>query len=243
MSERHLKCSPEDIASAVLLVGDPNRATRISALLKNSRLVNSFRGLLVYTGEYEGIQITVATTSMGAPSAAIVMEELCNLGASIFIRVGSAGALAPQLASGDIVIATAAIREDGTSISYLKPTFPAISDIDLLEIVLRTAKRIYPASLPGIVNSHDSFYRNLPENEIKALRDAGVVAQEMETGCIFIVAQVRRVRAAAVLAIGGNLLLPDERSAEAFDEAEKVASRIGLDSLVAAVKAGLARQP
>jgi len=241
MGERHLKCSPEDIAPAVLLVGDPNRAERVSAMLKNPRLVNSSRGLLVYTGEYDGTEVTVATTSMGAPSAAIVMEELCNLGASIFIRAGSAGGLAPQLAAGDIAIATAAIREDGTSACYLRPTFPAISDFDLLGIVLQSAKRIHPASLPGIVNSHDSFYRNFPDDEMIRLRDAGVVAQEMETGCIFIVAQVRRVRAAALFAIGGNLLLPDKRSETAFEEAEIKIIKIGLDSLVAAVKAGLVK--
>lgn len=240
MSERHLKCSPEDIADAVMLVGDPNRAERVSTMLKEPRLVNSTRGLLVYTGEYKNTRVTVATTSMGAPSAAIVMEELCNLGASIFIRVGSAGGLAPRLASGDIVIATAAIREDGTSACYLRPTFPAISDFDLLNIVLESAKYIHPASLPGIVISHDAFYRGLPDDELMKLTDAGAVAREMETGCIFIVAQVRRVRAAALFAIGGNIMRPAERSEEAFYKAEMEAIQIGLDSLIKAANAGLA---
>lgn len=240
MSERHLKCSPEDIANVVMLVGDPNRAERVSTRFKDPRLVNSSRGLLIYTGEYNGTRMTVATTSMGAPSAAIVMEELCNLGASIFIRVGSAGGLAINLAAGDIVIATAAIREDGTSACYLRPTFPAISDIDLLGILLKTAKKIHPETVPGIIISHDSFYRNFPEEEMLKLRDAGVVAQEMEAGCIFIVSQVRRVRAAALFAIGGNIMRPGERSDEAFAKAEDDAIQIGLDSLAAASTYGFA---
>jgi DeoD family purine-nucleoside phosphorylase len=240
MSERHLKCSPEDIADAVMLVGDPHRAEHVSTMLKEPRLVNSSRGLLVYTGDYKNTRLTIATTSMGAPSAAIVMEELCNLGASIFIRVGSAGGLAPQLASGDIVIATAAIREDGTSACYLRPTFPAISDFALLNIILESASNIHPGSLPGIVISHDAFYRGLPDDELIKLRDAGAVAREMETGCIFIVAQVRRVRAAALFALGGNIMRPGERSEEAFHKAEMEAIQIGLDSLVKAANAGLA---
>jgi DeoD family purine-nucleoside phosphorylase len=241
MSERHIMCSPEDIADVVMLVGDPHRAERVSTMMKAPRLVNSSRGLLIYTGEYKDTKVTVATTSMGAPSAAIVMEELCNLGASIFIRVGSAGGLAEQLASGDIVIATGAVRDDGTSVSYLKPTFPAISDLDLLNIVLESAGSIHPGSLAGIVISHDAFYRGLPESELIKLRDCGAVAREMEAGCIFIVAQVRRVRAAALFAIGGNIFRPNERSEEAFRKAEIEGIQIGLDALVKAAKAGLAK--
>jgi len=241
MGERHLKCSPEDIADAVMLVGDPNRAERVSAMLEEPRLVNSARGLLVYTGKYRNTRVTVATTSMGAPSAAIVMEELCNLGASIFIRVGSAGGLATELTSGDIVVATGAVRDDGTSLAYLKPTFPAISDRLLLDIIIRSAGEIHPGALSGIVISHDAFYRGLPEDELMKLRDCGAVAREMEAGCIFIVAQVRRVRAAALFAIGGNILRPDERSEKAFMKAESEAIRIGLDSLAEAIEAGLAK--
>ncbi len=238
MSEFHLKCSSADIAKGVILVGDPHRAERASALLSGARLVNSSRGLLIYTGNYRGVDVTVATTGMGAPAAAIVLEELCNLGASVFIRVGSAGGLAPQLRSGDLVVATAAVREDGTSLSYLRPTFPAVSDVGLLNIVTRCANDIHPGTFSGIVLSHDAFYRRMPDDELEKLRMAGVLAQEMEAGCVFIVAQVRGVSAAALFAIGGNLKRPEERSREAFEKAEGEALEIGLNSLVEASRRG-----
>jgi DeoD family purine-nucleoside phosphorylase len=241
MGEQHLRCGPADIADVVMLVGDPNRAERVAALFGESRLVNSNRGLLVYTGFYADTRLTVATTAMGGPSAAIVLEELCNLGASIFIRVGSAGGLASQLVAGDIVVATAAVRDEGTSMRYLKPTFPAIGDFDLTGIVVRLAKESRPETLPGIVLTHDAFYRGLSKEALIELREAGVVAREMETACVFVVAAVRRVRAAALLAIGGNLLNPEERSAKNFAEAEQTAIRIGLDALVEASRAGLAK--
>jgi DeoD family purine-nucleoside phosphorylase len=240
MSEFHLKCSSADIAKGVILVGDPRRAELASTLLSEPRLVNSSRGLLIYTGKYKATDVTVATTGMGAPAAAIVLEELCNLGASVFIRVGSAGGVASQLRSGDLVVATAAVREDGTSLSYLRPTFPAVSDIDLLNIVAQSAKDIHPGVLSGIVISHDAFYRKLPDDELEKLRLAGVLAQEMEAGCVFIVAEFRRVRAAALFAIGGNFRRPEERSREAFEKAEKEALEIGLNSLVEASRRGLA---
>jgi DeoD family purine-nucleoside phosphorylase len=239
MSEFHLKCSSADIAKGVILVGDPRRAELASTLLSEPRLVNSSRGLLIYTGKYKATDVTVATTGMGAPAAAIVLEELCNLGASVFIRVGSAGGVASQLRSGDLVVATAAVREDGTSLSYLRPTFPAVSDIDLLNIVAQSAKDIHPGALSGTVISHDAFYKRLPNEEMEKLRKAGVLAQEMEAGCVFIVAQVRRVRAAALFAIGGNIKYPEERSKEAFEKAEKEAIGIGLNSLVEASRCGL----
>jgi uridine phosphorylase len=239
MSEHHIQCEREDIAPAVMLVGDPGRATRAAALLEESRLVNDYRELLVYTGLYGGTRLTVATTAMGAPSAAIVLEELCNLGSTVFVRVGSAGGLAPGLVSGDIVVATAAVREDGTSACYLRPTFPAIGDPELVAIVRASAERVRARSVAGVVVSHDAFYRGFAMEELTRLRDAGALAQEMETGCIYIVAQVRRVRAAALFAIGGNLLLSGKQSRVAFDKGEEEAVRIGLDALAEAVRVGL----
>jgi DeoD family purine-nucleoside phosphorylase len=239
MSEFHLKCSSADIAKGVILVGDPHRAELASTLLSEPRLVNSSRGLLIYTGAYRGTEVTVASTGMGAPAAAIVLEELCNLGASVFIRVGSAGGLDPRLHSGDLVVATAAVREDGTSVSYLRPTFPAVSDIDLLNIVAQSANDIHPGALLGIVISHDAFYRRLPDDELEKLCMAGVLAQEMESSGIFIVAKIRSVRAAALFAIGGNLRRPQERSKEAFEKTEKEALEIGLNSLLEASRRGL----
>ncbi|MDX9828178.1 MAG: nucleoside phosphorylase [Spirochaetia bacterium] len=224
-----------------MLVGDPGRAEQVSKMLKTPRLVNSNRGLLVFTGSYKDTMVTVATTSMGAPSAAIVVEELCNLGASVFIRVGSAGGMALDISSGDLVIATAAVRDEGTSSSYIKPSFPAVCDFALTNIVLRLAKKVNSAAFSGIVLTHDAFYRGQSEEELNKLKDFGVLAREMETSCIFVVSKLRQARAATILAIGGNILRPTERSVEAFLKAETQAIMIALDSLVEATREGLLR--
>lgn len=217
-----------------MLVGDPGRAEFVSSLLSEPRLVNSNRGLLAFTGSYGGARLSVATTGMGAPSAAIVLEELCNLGASIFIRVGSAGGLATGLGSGDIVVATAAVRDEGTSARYLKPTFPAVGDLELTGLVLDEARNEGLRVEAGLVLTHDAFYRGQSADELGSLRDAGVLAREMETSCVFVVSAFRRVRAASILAIGGNLLRPDERSPALFSQAEEKAVLLGLASLARA---------
>ena len=242
MSERHLRCSSDDIAGTVILVGDPGRAEQISTMLRKPSLVNANRGLLTFTGDYKDTKITVASTSMGAPSAAIVVEELCNLGASVFIRVGSAGGIAPDIGSGDIVIATAAVREEGTSSAYIKLSFPAVSDYALTNIVMRRAYRVNPAALSGIVLTHDAFYRGQSEEDLKKYCEAGVLVREMETSCVFIVSKIRKARAAALFAIGGNILRPKERSSKDFLKAEADAIQIALDSLVEATEEGLLRK-
>ncbi|MCX7027834.1 MAG: nucleoside phosphorylase [Spirochaetes bacterium] len=234
MGQRHLDCESKDIAPVAMIVGDPERATRAALLLDDARLVNSKRGLLVYWGTYKGIAVTIATTMMGAPSAAIVTEELCNLGVRVFLRLGSAGAFSSSLGSGDIIIANAAIRDEGTSRAYLGPNFPAVADPDLLDIVRRTVAGFSPAAMTGIIRTHDAFYRDNSPGELRALVDTGVLAQEMETSCIYIVAQARKVRAVSLLVIGGNIFRESERSLERFEKGEALAIRAGLEALAAA---------
>src|SRR5664279_4103188 len=100
MAQFHLKFEAEDLAPHVMLVGNPQRAEQVSKLLQGVRLVNEYRYLLVFTGMYEGVRLSVATTGMGAPSTAIVVEELCNLGARVLVRVGSAGGIASDVDAG-----------------------------------------------------------------------------------------------------------------------------------------------
>jgi len=134
MAQFHLKFEAEDLAPHVMLVGNPQRAEQVSKLLQGARLVNDYRYLLVFTGTYEGERLSVATTGMGAPSTAIVVEELCNLGARVLLRVGSAGGIASDVDAGDLVVATGSIRDDGTSPQYLPLSFPAVPDADLLAL-------------------------------------------------------------------------------------------------------------
>ena len=234
MAEFHLKCEKRDISEYIILVGNPQRANKISTLLENPILVNENRGLLVYTGVYKETRITVATTGMGSPSTAIVLEELANLGGKVFIRVGSAGGINPKLDVGDVVIATGSIRDNGTSPLYLRSSFPAVPNFDVLQAMITTGKRIKENIEYGIVIAEDAFYVPYSREEMDCFVKSGVKAIEMESGCVFIVSQYRNVKAGAIFALDGNVTLnkiKPEGAEEVYKKGEAVAIQIGLESL------------
>lgn len=236
MAEAHIKCEKEDISEKIILVGNPDRAKRINnEFLEDSKLVNEYRALLVYTGFYKDEKLTIATTGMGSPSAAIVLEELIRLGGKIFIRVGSAGGLNPKIQTGDIVIATASIRDDGTSIKYLPLGFPAIPDFDLTSLMIKKAKENFERVFYGIVLSSDGFYEGYDETLMKKYTESGVQAVEMESGIVFIVSQRRKVKAGAIFVIDGNITLgkmKEKGKEKEFNFGEYIASKIALETLL-----------
>ena len=242
MAQFHLKFEAEDLAPHVMLVGNPQRAEQVSKLLQGARLVNEYRYLLVFTGMYEGERLSVATTGMGAPSTAIVVEELCNLGARVLLRVGSAGGIASDVDAGDLVVATGSVRDDGTSPQYLPLSFPAVPDADLLRVTMEAARDIVPTAKHGVVISSDAFYRNYDKNKMSLMMQSGVKAIEMESGCLFIVGQFRGVRTSALFAVDGSVTkdaIKPESAEGLFKTAEEQSIRIGLSALVRASKAGL----
>jgi DeoD family purine-nucleoside phosphorylase len=242
MAQFHMRFEAEDLAQHVMLVGNPQRAEQVSKLLQGARLVNEYRYLLVFTGTYEGERLSVATTGMGAPSTAIVVEELCNLGARVLLRVGSAGGVALDVDAGDIVVATGSIRDDGTSPQYLPLSFPAVPDADLLRVTMEAARDIVPTAKHGVVISGDAFYRNYDKDKMNLMMQSGVKAIEMESGCLFIVGQFRGVRTSALFAVDGSVTKDAIKPTSAeglFKTAEEQSIRIGLSTLVRASKAGL----
>ncbi len=236
MAEPHIKCEKEDISEKVILVGNPDRAKRINSLfLKDSKLVNEYRCLLTYTGFYKNERVTIATTGMGAPSAAIVLEELIKLGGKIFIRVGSAGGLNPLIQTGDIVIATSAIRDDGISLKYLPIEFPAVPDFDLTNLLIKKAKENFERVFYGIVISSDGFYVGYDNERMSIFVESNAQAVEMESGIVFIVSQRRKVKAGAIFVIDGNITLgkmKEKGKEKEFSEGEFVASKIALETLL-----------
>jgi uridine phosphorylase len=241
MSQFHMKFEAQDLAQHVILVGNPQRAEQVSKLLTEARLVNDYRYLLVFTGTYEDQRISVATTGMGAPSTAIVVEELCNLGARVLLRVGSAGGVSADVDAGDIVVATGSIRDDGTSPQYLPLAFPAVPDADLLRLTIDAAREIVPTTKYGVVISGDAFYRNYDDQKMNLMMQSGVKAIEMESGCVFIVGQYRGVRTSALFAIDGSVTknaIKPKGAESLFKAAEEESIRIGLSTLVKAARAG-----
>lgn len=204
MPQIHLHAEPGDYAPLVLLPGDPNRATlvaeRFDGGLAAARLVNSNRGMLGYTGTIKGRPVSVQTTGMGGPSIAIVVEELLRLGARQLIRIGTSGALQPQVALGDLVIATAASPTDGTTQSFLggKAYAPA-ADFALVHALAHAATSLGVPHHVGPIATLDIFSHYHPDpNYVRPWRVAGALAVEMEASVLFYLATTRSVQAACL---------------------------------------------
>jgi purine-nucleoside phosphorylase len=219
MPQIHLRAELGDYAPLVLLPGDPGRATMIAGLfdggLEKARLVNQHRSLLGYTGTYHGVPISVQTSGIGTPSFSIVMEELLNLGVKRFIRTGTCGGIAYGLKTGDVVIATAAVPDDGSTRTYLHgdPFAPA-ADFELTRALVDAARAKGVEPTVGVVQSVDVFY-NTDADYASKMRSRGIVAVEMEASALFYLAMRERgrrkdVRGACILTVSDTLMADDE---------------------------------
>ena len=206
----HIKPTAE-LASRVLLPGDPGRALLLAqTFLSGAAMFNHNRGLWGYTGQAaDGQPVTVQSTGMGGPSAAIVVSELADLGATRFLRVGTCGALASELKLGDLVIATEALAGDGTS-RELGAGERVSPDGGLLDSLLALEE---PDVTPGAVVSTDLFYDDRPGQE-EEWRQAGAVAVDMETAALLILAQRRALHAASLLLVS-DVFIPERVRIEA----------------------------
>jgi len=147
-----------DVAPHVFLCGDPDRVPRISALWDETREVCRIREYVVHTGRKQGVPLSAASTGIGGPSTAILVEEMSKLGGHTFIRVGNSGALADQVKLGDYVITTAAVRDEGTSRSYVAPSYPAVADFQIVSALALAAEESGHRFHTGITWSVDGFY-------------------------------------------------------------------------------------
>lgn len=225
----HLRAEPGDYAEACLLPGDPLRARWIAErFLADARQVNGERGLLGFTGTYEGRPVSVQATGMGTPSTAIVVEELVGLGVKRLLRVGTCGALAPGLELGDLVLAMASVPADGTTARYLRgePHAPT-ADWELLHGAVHAAKTLGRTLRVGLIATTDVFYEPDPDQNAR-WAERGVLAIEMESAALFTIAALRGARAGCLLTVsdlllrdGGPVRIGDEalaRSVEAMSE-------------------------
>ncbi len=220
MSPVHLRAQPADFAESVLLPGDPLRATYIAEnFFEDARLVNQERGMLGYTGSYKGEQVSVQSTGMGCPSAAIVTEELIELGARNLLRVGTCGGYHPELELGDLVIATAAAPADGTVQSLARgvPYAPA-AHFELVHAAFHAAQEKEEEAegrrryFVGPIVSTDLFY-DREEDPQGLWHSLGVLAVEMEAAAIFTIGAIHRVRAGCLLTVS-DLLMDSDTAGE-----------------------------
>jgi purine-nucleoside phosphorylase len=226
----HVHAEPGDYAEACLLPGDPNRARLIAEQFLDGAVErSSVRGLLGYTGSFEGRSLSVQTTGMGAPSTAIVVEELIELGVRRFLRVGTCGSLQWDLGHGDLVLALSAVPADGTALRYVGGEQHApTSDWDLLHGVVHAAKELGEKVRVGPIVSTDLFYDPDPDSHERWSK-RGLLAVEMEAATLFTIAAVRGVQAGCLLAVSDTLVdgsrdrIGDEDLREAVERMTKVA--------------------
>ncbi|MDX1300849.1 nucleoside phosphorylase [Photobacterium sp.] len=195
----HINTTAGQIAKHVIVCGEPDRVNRIAAFLDNAELIADNREYRVINGFYHNQMVTVCSTGIGAPSAIIALEELNNCGAKFIVRVGSAGALQADIGLGDLIIAEAAVRDEGGSKAYVDAQFPAYASHRLVAgLEASIVQQAYPAH-SGMVRSHDSFYTDDEDKICQYWSEKGVLGADMETSALFTVGKLRGLQVAAVL--------------------------------------------
>ena len=219
----HVQLEEGDVGRYVILTGDPKRCQKIAEHFEDALPVADSREFTTYTGYLEGEKVSVTSTGIGGPSAAIALEELANVGADTFIRVGTSGGMQLEVKSGDLVIATGAVRMEGTSREYAPIEYPAVADLEVANALVAAAKELGFTYHTGVVQCKDAFYgQHEPErmpvsyellNKWEAWKRLGCKASEMESAALFIVAAHLKVRCGSDFLVMGN----QERNALGMD--------------------------
>ncbi|MBQ3104691.1 MAG: uridine phosphorylase [Lachnospiraceae bacterium] len=214
----HIQVGRGDVGRYVLLPGDPKRCEKIAGYFDDPVLVADSREYVTYTGYLEGVKVSVTSTGIGGPSASIAMEELVRCGADTFVRIGTCGGMQPEVKSGDIVVATGAVRMEGTSKEYAPIEYPAVPALAVTNALAEAAAEKTLSHRIGVhigvVQCKDSFYgQHEPEtkpvsyeleNKWEAFKRMGCLASEMESAALFIVADYLRVRAGSCFLVVAN---------------------------------------
>ena len=213
-TQYHIGLKEGDVGEYVILPGDPKRCQKIAEYLDDAKLIADKREYTTYTGYLNGVKVSVTSTGIGGPSAAIALEELVKIGAKTFIRVGTCGGIDVDVESGDIVIATGAVRMEGTSKEYAPVEFPAVANIDVVNALNSAVKNLGYKSHTGIVQCKDSFYgQHSPSimpvsyeltNKWEAWKRLGCLASEMESAALFVVASFLKVKIGSVFLTVAN---------------------------------------
>ena len=210
----HINVGKGEVGKYVILPGDPKRCKKIAEHLENPKLIADNREYTTYTGYLDGVKVSVTSTGIGGPSAAIALEELVNCGADTFIRVGTCGGMDIDVKGGDVVVATGAIRAEGTTREYAPIEFPAVANFEIANALVQASKELNKTYHAGVVQCKDSFYgQHSPEtkpvsydllNKWDAWLKLGCLASEMESAALFVVASYLKVRVGSVFLVIAN---------------------------------------
>ena len=220
----HVKLREGDVGRYVILPGDPGRCEQIAKLFDDYYFVNYNREYKTYTGTLNGVKVSVCSTGIGGPSAAIAMEELHMLGADTFIRTGTCGGINLDVQADDVVIASGAIRFEHTSLEYAPIEYPAVANFDVTCCLKKAAENLGYRNHVGIVQCKDAFYgQHSPEkspvyyellNKWESWKRLGVLASEMESAALFVVADALHCRCGSCFHVVWN----QEREAAGLDQ-------------------------
>ena len=248
----HIHCAPGEVGRYVILPGDPGRCASIAAYFDNAKLVAQNREYTTYTGTLLGVPVSVCSTGIGGPSASIAMEELHKLGADTFIRTGTCGGIDLDVKSGDIVVATGAIRFEHTSMEYAPIEFPAVADFNITAALVNASRALGYTTHSGVVQCKDSFYgQHSPEaspvyyellQKWESWKRLGVKASEMESAALFVVAAALHVRCGSCFHVVWN----QEREKAGLDqdmsEDTSAAVKVAVEALKLVIADDLAKQ-
>lgn len=238
----HIQTAPGEVGRYVIMPGDPKRCAKIAAFLDDAELIADSREFVTYTGYLDGVKVSVTSTGIGGPSASIAMEELKRCGADTFIRIGTCGGMALDVQGGDDVIASGAIRMEGTSREYAPIEFPAVANIEVVNALIDSAKELKHNYHVGVVQCKDSFYgQHEPQvkpvsyelmNKWEAWKRLGCLASEMESAAMFVVASALGVRAGSVFLVVAN----QEREAKGLPNRQEHDTEAAIKVAVGAVR-------
>ena len=238
----HIGLKEGDVGEYVILPGDPKRCEKIAKYFDDAKLVADRREYTTYTGYLNGVKVSVTSTGIGGPSSSIAMEELVKVGAKYFIRVGTCGGMDLDVKSGDLVIATGAIRMEGTSKEYAPIEFPAVANYDIVTALINSAKKLNLPYHVGVVECKDSFYgQHSPElmpvnyelqNKWNAWLKLGCLASEMESAALFIVASYLKVKVGSIFLVVAN----QEREKQGLENPVAHDTELAIKTAVEAIK-------
>lgn len=210
----HTGVGPDDIGKYVIMPGDPKRCAKIAEFFDDAKLVADVREYVTYTGTLDGVKVSVTSTGIGGPSAAIAIDELSKCGAHTFIRIGTCGGMQEDVMGGDVVIATGAVRMEGTSKEFAPIEYPAVPDLNVTNALVNSARKLNITHHVGVVQCKDSFFGQhepeiMPvsyelENKWQAWLRMGCLASEMESAALFIAGQFLRVRVGSCFLVVAN---------------------------------------
>lgn len=238
----HINVGKGEVGKYVILPGDPKRCEKIAAHFENAKLIADSREYVTYTGYLDGVKVSVTSTGIGGPSAAIALEELVKCGADTFVRVGTCGGMDLNVKGGDIVVATGAIRMEGTSKEYAPIEFPAVANLGVANSLVQSAKELNKTYHAGVVQCKDSFYgQHSPEtkpvsyelmDKWNAWMRCGCLASEMESAALFVVGSYLRVRVGSVFLVIAN----QERERAGLENMQVHDTEIAIEVAVQAIR-------